>query len=143
MIPPRCYDRIFYFLQHLTRIPAGCVGAILECIYPSRLVPVQPFIAGFAANFEAPTDLGHAPFLALAFLYELQSLIHHRTLLPTHTSLFGDRRKIVNTIWGMFCYQSHRSTCYHSRRSVPPTRHARVRAPRDAATSLLPGLPGA
>src|SRR5271168_1054080 len=106
----------------------GRVRAILQGIHAPRLVPVEPLVSCLAANFEAPTDLGYAPFLALAFFDELQALIHHRTLHPAHTSLFGDRRKSVNPLWGMFCYQSHRRACYHSSRSVPFVAHALVRA---------------
>src|SRR5271156_570620 len=110
----------------------GRVRAILQGIHAPRLVPVEPLVSCLAANFEAPTDLGYAPFLALAFFDELQALIHHRTLHPAHTSLFGDRRKSVNPLWGMFCYQSHRRACYHSSRSVP------VNAARTSACATTP-----
>src|ERR1017187_10887486 len=110
------------------------VRAILQRVDAPRFVPPQPFITCLATDFEAPTDLGHAPFLARAFLDELHALIPHRTLRPAHTSLFGDRRQIVNAVYGLFCYHSHRRFCYQSRRSLPSTLHARVRAPHLPAT---------
>jgi hypothetical protein len=129
MLSSRLHYRVLDPFQHLTGVMMWRVRAILQRMDPPRFVPAQPFVPRLPADFEAPTNLGHAPFLALAFLDELQALIHHRTLRPAHTSLFGNRRKFVNTVYGLFCYQSHRRFCYHSRRSVPGTRQARVLAP--------------
>ncbi len=55
------YDGILDFFLHLSRIDVGSVGSILQALDPFRIVPRQPFISRLATDFEAPTDLGHAP----------------------------------------------------------------------------------
>jgi hypothetical protein len=42
-------------------------------------------------------------FLALVLLNKSEPLLHHRCLLPAHTSLFGHRRKNVSDVGGFVC----------------------------------------
>src|SRR5581483_12362109 len=83
-----------------------CMRTILKSLDSIRLISLQPLVPRPTADLEAPADLGHAPFLALALFNELQSLFHHCLLLPSHTSLIGDRQKNVNSVVGELRYHS-------------------------------------
>src|SRR5919201_1190430 len=74
---------VFHLKRKLVGIAIGTATAVGQPVNAAFLIAIKDLVAGLAGYAELPTKFRH--LLARQTTgYELNSLIHHRTLLPRH-----------------------------------------------------------
>ena len=85
-------DEVLHLEGKLIAVAIGATASVGQTLKATMLVAVEDLVAGLAGDPELSAELGHGLAIEAAS-NELQSFVHHRTLLPRHHSLPIEERK--------------------------------------------------
>src|SRR5260370_15775889 len=95
-------------------MPIGRMASVGHPLNSTFLVTIEDLVAGLARNPKLSAEFRHR-LAGEPASHKLQSLVHHRTLLPPHHSL-PKRGKSVTYVSGTICH-----LCVGSLKDAPST----------------------
>src|SRR5258707_9788152 len=88
-------DKVFNLKGKLMGIPTRTPAPVRQPLNAAFLVTIQDFVAGLAGDPKLPAEFRHR-LAGEPASHKLQSLVHHRTLLPRHHSLPKKGKSVTN-----------------------------------------------
>src|ERR1700678_4342474 len=102
VLPLHVQDEVLHLKRQLIGIAIGTTASVGQSFDPAILGAIKDLVAGLAGDAELAAKFRQC-LAGCPASHELQSLIHHRTLLPRHRSL-PLRGESVTYVSGTMCY---------------------------------------